>query len=68
MQHQLRRFARMRQLEDYCSANRTTIYRWQKAQGFPQPFIKSETSALYDLNEIDRWFNNRALANRVEQL
>ena len=42
-------------LEDYVGCNRSTIYRWQKIRGFPQPFLKSATSSTYDLAVVEAW-------------
>ena len=50
-----RRLVRMAALEDYLGCNRSTIYRWQKSRGFPQPFLKSATSSTYDLARVDSW-------------
>jgi len=50
-----RRLVKMATLEDYLGCNRSTIYRWQKSRGFPQPFLKSATSSTYDLELVDVW-------------
>lgn len=54
-----RRLVRMAALEDYLGCNRSTIYRWQESRGFPQPFLKSATSSVYNLDEVDRWIESQ---------
>ena len=59
-----RRLVRMAQLEQYCGCNRSSVYRWQESRGFPQPFLKSATSSVYDLDEVDRWIESQREAQR----
>ena len=54
-----RRLVRTRALESYIGAHRTTIYRWQFRLNFPQPLLKTSTSAIYDLDHIDAWLDLR---------
>jgi len=59
-----RRLARMAQLEQYCGCNRSSVYRWQKSRCFPQPFLKSATNSVYDLDEVDRWIESQREVKR----
>ena len=54
-----RRLAKMAQIEKYVGCNRSSVYRWQKFRGFPKPFLKSATSSVYDLDEVDRWIESQ---------
>ena len=59
-----RRLAKMAQIEKYVGCNRSSVYRWQKTRGFPQPFLKSATSSVYNNDEVDRWIETQQEAQR----
>jgi len=63
-----RRLARMGQLQAYCGMHRSTIYRKQRAKGFPNPIEATATSAVYDLDEIDLWLDEQRLLTRDARL
>ena len=53
-----RTLVRMKGLEAYTKSHRSTIYRWQREKGFPKPVLKTPTSALYDLRDVDLWLQS----------
>ena len=49
------RFVRMRSLEQYTGMHRSTIRRKQRHNAFPLAVERTQTSSLYDLDQVEKW-------------
>jgi len=50
-----RRFVRLKDLQEFFGVWNTTIYRWIKKRGFPNPYKPGPNTSLWDMDEVEEW-------------